>query len=100
MIAIATMMQYVVVPAVQAHSVAWINENTRSAVETTRQWATVFQQWARRFADFLTRLSEMRFEQCSRKFMCSLGRASARNSRSETRSAGARILEILNNLFR
>jgi hypothetical protein len=94
------MMQYVVVPAVQAHSVAWINDNTRSAVENTRQWATLVQQWARRFADFLTRLSEMRFEQCTRKFLCSLGRASARQARSEKQSAGSRMLELVNNLLR
>lgn len=94
------MIQYVVVPAVQAHSAAWLNENTRSAVDVTRNWVSSVQQWARRFADFLVRLSEMRFEQCTRKFLCSLGRASARQIRHEKQSAGARLIEMLNNIFR
>lgn len=94
------MLQYVVVPAVQAHSATWLNENTRSAVDLSRQWAAVVQQWARRLADFLARLAEMRFEQCTRKMLCTLGRSASRGARQEKRSAGSRLVELLNNVFR
>jgi len=96
---IPSMIHYVLVPAVQAHSASWISDNTRSMIESSRSWASFFQQWAKRFADFFRRVSEMRFEQCTKKLFCTLGRVSARQSRIEKRSTGFQFIELLNNLI-
>jgi len=94
-----SMIHYVVVPAVQAHSASWISDSTRSMIESSRTWANFFQQWAKRFADFFRRVSEMRFEQCTKKLFCTIGRASARQARLQKRSAGYQFIELVNNLI-
>jgi len=95
-----TMIQYVVVPAVQAHGSDYISNKTRELTDSVSRWQNVIQNWAAHLSSVFEKLTQIRFDSCTRKLLCSLGKAKYQSMREQKRSTGSKIIEALNSVFR
>lgn len=93
------MIQYVVVPAVEAHG-SYLGSRSKELVDNVSRWQNMIQEWASRLSMVLHKITNIRFDNCARKMLCSLGKAKYQSLKEEKRSAGSKIIDVFNSFFR
>lgn len=101
--AVSTMMNYVVVPAIEARGASnnYLVERARELADGVSRWHNALQRWSAHLSSLFSKISDLRFEDCGRKFLCALGKAKYQSVREEPRKMNkARTIQFLNNLFK
>lgn len=94
------MIQYVVVPAVEAHGSYYLGNKSRELVDNVSRWQSVVQNWASQLSTLFHQITQLRLDSCARKLLCSLGKAKFQSLKEQKRSAGSKIIDVMNSIFR
>lgn len=94
------MIQYVVVPAVEAHGSYYLANKSRELVDNVSRWQSVVQSWASQMSVLFQKITQIRVDSCARKLLCSLGKAKFQSLKEQKRSAGNKIIDVMNSIFR
>lgn len=94
------MIQYVVVPAVEAHGAYYLGNKSKELADTFSRWQTIVQSWASHLSSLFNRITKLKFDSCTRKLLCSLGKAKFQSLKEQKRSTGSKVVDMLNSFFR
>lgn len=94
------MIEYVVVPAVEVHGSYYLGSKPREIAENVSRWQSIIQNWASQMSSILNKITQIRLDACTRKLLCSLGKAKFLSLKEQKRSTGSKIIEVFNSFFR
>lgn len=94
------MLNYVLVPAIDAHGSNYLTARTRELSDGVSRWHNALQRWSSSLSSMFNQIAEMKFEDCGQRLLCSLGRAKYEAIREEPRMNRAKIIQFVNNLFK
>lgn len=94
------MINYVLVPAIDAHGSNYLTARTRELSDGVSRWHGALQRWSASLSSLFNQIAELKFEDCGQSLLCSLGKARYESVREEPRMNRAKIIQFVNNLFK